>query len=129
MSEMTEPTPDIEALAAQRLAADEDRITGQARRRESLSLPDAWSQFWRHPSPWMISAFLVGSVLTRVAVGAGSWWELAIPGSLLVALESPSGIVVLIVPPSSVIPLVIALPVSSTPCELVLPPVSPSLLS
>ncbi len=30
---MTKPTPEIEALAAERLAADEERITGQARRR------------------------------------------------------------------------------------------------
>ena len=35
---MTKPSPEIEPLAAQRLAADEDRITGQAKRRQSLTL-------------------------------------------------------------------------------------------
>jgi len=82
---MTKPSPEIEQLAAQRLAADEDRITGQARRRQSLSLSGAWREFWKHPSPWMIGAFLIGSVVARVAVGGGSWWELPIP-AVLVAL-------------------------------------------
>jgi len=80
---MTKPAPEVEALAAQRLAADEERITGQARHRPSLSLSAAWSVFWRHPSPWMISTFLVGAVAARLAVGGGSWWELVIPGTLL----------------------------------------------
>ena len=74
---MTKPSPEIEALAAQRLAADEDRITGQARRRQSLSLRAAWAEFWKHPSPWMIATFLLGSIVARVAVGrrarGGSW--------------------------------------------------------
>ena len=80
---MTRTPAEIEALAAQRLAADEDRITGQARRRESLTMRAAWVEFWKHPSPWMISAFLVGSIAARVAVGGGSWWELAIPVTLV----------------------------------------------
>ena len=79
---MTKATPEIEELAAARLAADEDRITGQARRRQSLSLGGAWREFWRHPSPWMISAFLLAAVVARVAVGSGSLWELAIPVAL-----------------------------------------------
>ena len=54
---MNKTTPEIEALAAERLAADEERITGQARRRQSLSLGAAWAEFWKHPSPWMISTF------------------------------------------------------------------------
>ena len=33
---MTRESPEIEAVAARRLAADEERITGQAKRRESL---------------------------------------------------------------------------------------------
>jgi hypothetical protein len=80
---MTRSTPEIEALAAQRLAADEERITGQARRRESLTLPAAGAEFWRHPSPWMISAFLIGSLSARVVVGGWHWWELAIPAALV----------------------------------------------
>ncbi len=80
---MTRPSREVEALAAERLATDESRITGQARRRESLSLPGAWAEFWRHPSPWMISAVLAGAVVARVLVGGGSWWELLIPAALL----------------------------------------------
>jgi hypothetical protein len=80
---MTKASEEVEALAARRLAADEARITGQARRRESLSLRGAWAEFWKHPSPWMISAFLVGSVLARVAVGGGAWWELLVPVALV----------------------------------------------
>lgn len=82
---MTKPTPDVEALAAQRLAADEARITGQARRREALALGGAWREFWRHPSPWMIGSSLLGSIVARVLVGGGSWWELLSP-ILLIAL-------------------------------------------
>jgi len=82
---MTKPSPEVERLAAQRLAADEDRIVGQARRRQSLSLGAAWREFWKHPSPWMISAFLVGSLVARVVAGSGAWWEAAIP-VVLVAL-------------------------------------------
>jgi Fatty acid hydroxylase superfamily len=80
---MTKASPEIERLAAERLAADEDRITGQARRRTSLPLAGAWREFWRHPSPWLISASLVAVVTARVLVGAGSWWELVIPAALV----------------------------------------------
>jgi len=81
---MSKVDPEIEALAAQRLAADEERITGQARRRQSLSLGAAWAEFWKHPSPWMISTFLVAAIVARVAVGGGSWWELVIPAAQIV---------------------------------------------
>ena len=43
---------DIDRLAAERLAADEARITGN--RRTNVSLGAAWRAFWRAPSPWMI---------------------------------------------------------------------------
>jgi sterol desaturase/sphingolipid hydroxylase (fatty acid hydroxylase superfamily) len=74
---------DIDALAARRLAADEARIAGPAARRTSLSLGAAWREFWRHPSPWLISTFLGGAIAARAMVGGGSWWELAIPVALL----------------------------------------------
>ena len=78
----------LDALAAERLAADEDRLNqdlgpGQAKRRESLSLGGASREFWRHPSPWMISGFLVGAVVARTVLGGGSWWELLIPAALI----------------------------------------------
>jgi fatty acid hydroxylase family protein len=80
---VTKPSPEVEQLAAQRLAADEDRITGQVRRRTALSLGAAWREFWKHPSPWLIGSFLVASVVARVVVGGGSWWELVIPAALV----------------------------------------------
>lgn len=74
---MTKPSPEVEALAAERLAHDEARMTGN--RRRSLSLGQAWRMFWRHPSPFIISGALVAAAVTRVVVGGGSWWELLIP--------------------------------------------------
>jgi sterol desaturase/sphingolipid hydroxylase (fatty acid hydroxylase superfamily) len=85
---MTKASDEIDALAARRLAADEERLNrdlgpGRAKRRESLSMGAATAEFWKHPSPWMISGFLVGSVAARIAAGAGSWWELLIPAALV----------------------------------------------
>ncbi len=80
---MSRPDADTDALAQQRLAADEQRITGA--RRTHVSLGRAWSAFWRHPSPWLIATFLAGSVAFRTTAGAGARWELVIP-ALLVAL-------------------------------------------
>ena len=81
---MTTPPPDAETRAAQQLAADERRITGTGRR-TTVSLRRAWSSFWRHPSPPMISGSLLIAVVARVLVGGGAWWELLIP-VVLVAL-------------------------------------------
>ncbi len=81
---MTKASPEIEQLAARRLAADEDRITGSGRR-TSVSLGTAWRSFWRAVSPWMIGSFLLASVAGRVLAGAGAWWELLVPVALLAA--------------------------------------------
>jgi sterol desaturase/sphingolipid hydroxylase (fatty acid hydroxylase superfamily) len=78
---MTKGSPDIDKLAEQRLAADEERITGS--RRTNVSLGGAWRSFWRAPSPWMIASFLLPAIAGRVLVGGGSWWELAIPAALV----------------------------------------------
>src|SRR6476619_5641838 len=75
-------TDDVDRLARDRLAADEARITGS--RRRGLTLGQAWRAFWRHPSPWLISVFVVGSIVGRVLVGVGSWWELLVPATLVV---------------------------------------------
>ena len=72
---------EVDALAAQRLAADEQRITGA--RRTNVTLGTAWRSFWRAPSPWMISAFLVAAVVGRVLAGRGSWWEALVPVGLV----------------------------------------------
>ena len=81
---MTKAGPEIEQLAAERLAADES----PSARRRSLSLREAWSEFVRHPSPWIIAAFLLASVVGRGAVslsgeGGGAWWELLLPLGLV----------------------------------------------
>jgi sterol desaturase/sphingolipid hydroxylase (fatty acid hydroxylase superfamily) len=72
---------EVDQLARERLAADEARITGP--RRRNLSLAQVGGEFWRHPSPWLISSFLLLSAVARLIVGGGSWWELAIPGALV----------------------------------------------
>ena len=82
---MTKASPEIEALAARRLAHDERPITGSTGpgRCTNVSLGSAWRSFWHAPSPWMISSFLAATVVARVLVGGGSWWELAIPAALV----------------------------------------------
>jgi len=86
---MTKPSPEIEAKARERLAADErrmasapaERITGA--RRTTQTLGEAWGAFWRHPSPWLIGGFLVAAVAYRATVGAFSWTELIVPVALV----------------------------------------------
>jgi hypothetical protein len=78
---MSKPSPEIEAKARERLAADEQRITGS--RRTSQTLGQAWVAFWRHPSPWLIGSFLVGAVVWRSTLRTFSWTELVVPVALV----------------------------------------------
>jgi hypothetical protein len=71
----------VDRLARQRLAQDEGRITGP--RRRDLGLRSVGVEFWRHPSPWLIWAFLALAVVGRLVVGGGSWWEVLIPVALV----------------------------------------------
>jgi hypothetical protein len=80
---MTRPSPEIEKLAQQRLAADEHRITGS--RRTSLSLGDAWRAFLRHPSPWMLGTALAGALAARAVVGDLRWTDAVVPVVLVAA--------------------------------------------
>jgi hypothetical protein len=75
----------VDQLARERLAADEARITGPsgATRRRTAGLGAVAAEFWRHPSPWLISGFLALSVAARFVVGGGSWWELLMPMALV----------------------------------------------
>ncbi len=75
---------EIEELAARRVAADEERITGA--RRTNVSLGAAWRSFWQHPSPWLLGSLLLGSVVGRLVVGGGAWWELLVPVGLVLVL-------------------------------------------
>src|SRR4051812_1123912 len=83
MTERQDPVSpaEIEMLAAERLAADEQRITGS--RRTNVSLGTAWGSFWRAPSPWLIRTSLLAAVVGRVLAGAGSWWEVLAPAGLV----------------------------------------------
>ncbi|GEP39898.1 fatty acid hydroxylase [Nocardioides psychrotolerans] len=76
---MTKPSPEIEALAAERLAQD----TTAATRRTAITLGQAWRAFWRHPSPPMIAAALVAATAARVVHGGGDTWQLVIPVGLV----------------------------------------------
>jgi sterol desaturase/sphingolipid hydroxylase (fatty acid hydroxylase superfamily) len=85
---MNKPSPEIEAIAAERLAAEESRITGSGRK--TVSLGTTFSEFVRHPSPWMIAATLATAVSWRVV--EGDWrlsdlWAPVILVSLFPVLE------------------------------------------
>jgi hypothetical protein len=90
---MSKPSPEIEAKARARLAADEQRIDAGARepaaritgsRRSTQSMGAAWAAFWRHPSPWLIGGFLVGAIMYRAFLHTFSWTELIVPVALVV---------------------------------------------
>lgn len=75
---MTKPSPEIETLAQQRLAADESAVTGT--RRARVGLKQAWAEFWRHPSPWLMGGTIVAAATARGFVHRFSWTELVVPG-------------------------------------------------
>ncbi len=58
-------------------------ITGS--RRTTATLRETAGEFWKHPSPWMIAAVLVGSATARVVVGDWRWSD-AIGPAAFVAL-------------------------------------------
>jgi sterol desaturase/sphingolipid hydroxylase (fatty acid hydroxylase superfamily) len=78
---MTKASPEVEALAQQRLARDESAITGS--RRTKVSLGRAWADFWKHPSPWIMLATIGGAAVARGFVHRFSWTELIVPGLFL----------------------------------------------
>ncbi len=47
--------------------------------RKGFSLADARREFWRHPSPWMITATLVAAVIARILVGDWQWTDAVVP--------------------------------------------------
>jgi hypothetical protein len=78
-------TKDVEELARQQVERDEaaleKRITGS--RRSSQSMREVFVEFWRHPSPYILSAYLGAAGTGRVLAGPGEWWELLIPVGLV----------------------------------------------
>jgi sterol desaturase/sphingolipid hydroxylase (fatty acid hydroxylase superfamily) len=79
----SKPSPEIEALAQERLSAEERRITGAGR--TTVSLGTTFREFVKHPSPWMIVASLVTAVAWRVIEGDWRLSDLWAP-VILVAL-------------------------------------------
>ena len=54
-----------------------DRIVGQ--RKQKVTLGEAFAEFWRHPSPWMIASTLVGATTVRIVLGDWAWSDLWAP--------------------------------------------------
>ena len=50
-------------------AQDLETIRGEQSRRRSISLASAFAEFVKHPSPWMLSALVVGGLIARVVNG------------------------------------------------------------
>ncbi|WP_111510971.1 sterol desaturase family protein [Mycobacterium kyogaense] len=47
--------------------------------RRQFTLGDAAREFWRHPSPWLISATLAVAVTVRLWMGEWSWTDAVVP--------------------------------------------------
>lgn len=47
--------------------------------RRGMTLGDAVREFWRHPSPWLITAALVIAVVARVIAGDWQWTDALMP--------------------------------------------------
>lgn len=71
----------VERLAHQRLEVAERRLA----RTPAVSLAATGRAFWRYPSPWIISAYLVAALVARVVVGRWAWADLLAP-AVFVAL-------------------------------------------
>lgn len=65
----------IEQVAQQRLAADE----ATSRRLAPFTLGMAWRGFWRHPSPWLVTATLAAAWSARGVVGDWGLGDLLVP--------------------------------------------------
>ena len=68
---------DLDRAAQQRLAADEQQLTGPKRR--SITLGIALREFLRHPSPWILATTLTGSVIARLLVGGWAVTDAVVP--------------------------------------------------
>ncbi|MGY1896051.1 sterol desaturase family protein [Nocardia gipuzkoensis] len=67
----------IEADARARVRRDERAL------RRGLTLGQAFEEFRRHPSPWMIGTTLVGAVIARIVVGDWQPTDLLVPAVML----------------------------------------------
>ncbi|MFI9634719.1 sterol desaturase family protein [Nocardia sp. NPDC051929] len=78
---MTEPKASehasIDTDARARVGRDERAL------RRGLTLGQAFEEFLRHPSPWMIGTTLVGALIARVVVGDWQLTDLLVPAVML----------------------------------------------
>ena len=51
--------------------------------RKVFTLSDAWREFWKHPSPWMISTTLLVAVTARILVGDWQFTDALVPVAML----------------------------------------------
>ena len=66
---------EIDIRARRQVAAEERRM----RSRHSMSLRDAFAEFIRHPSPWIMTAFLAIALVARVWLGGWGLADLLVP--------------------------------------------------
>jgi hypothetical protein len=69
----------VERVARERLAADE----ATQRRLAPYTLKMAAREFWRHPSPWLLSVGFVGAWSARFAVGGWGLGDILVPVILM----------------------------------------------
>ncbi|WP_454194492.1 sterol desaturase family protein [Nocardia sp. Marseille-Q1738] len=67
----------VEAQARAKVRRDERAL------RRGLTLGQAFREFLRHPSPWMIATTLVGAVIGRIIVGDWQTSDLLVPAVML----------------------------------------------
>jgi hypothetical protein len=53
------------------------------RPRKGFALRDAWKEFWKHPSPWMIGAVLGVALTARVSIGDWQITDAFVPLAML----------------------------------------------
>ncbi|MEV6320558.1 sterol desaturase family protein [Nocardia sp. NPDC051787] len=75
-SKASEPDT-VEAQARAKVHRDERAL------RRGLTLGQAFREFLRHPSPWMIATTLVGAVIGRIIVGDWQTSDLLVPAVML----------------------------------------------
>ena len=51
--------------------------------RRGVTLVDAFREFWRHPTPWLLSGAFLISLVARIAVGDWRWSDAVLPLAVL----------------------------------------------
>ena len=51
--------------------------------RRGVTLADAFREFWRHPTPWLLSGAVLISLVARIAVGDWQWSDAVLPLTVL----------------------------------------------